>query len=68
MTLLGSLEEADGLEDEAARSVAGTRVRRVERTEAPRPPVKPVTRIVGAIVGLDVGCIEQEGFFGIERK
>ena len=48
--MLGSLEAAVGLEDEAASSVAGTRLRKVERTDAPRPPVKPVMRIVGAMM------------------
>ena len=47
----GSLEEPEGFEEETARFCAGTRVKRVESTEAPRPPVKPVMRIVGAMRG-----------------
>ena len=61
MDLLGSLEEAEGLEEEPARSSAGTSLRRVERTEAPRPTVKPVTRIVGAIAGFRSETRWQEG-------
>ena len=49
MAGLGSLEAASPLEDETARWEGGRRVRRVERTEELRPPVKPVIRIFGAM-------------------
>ena len=44
-----SRDAAGCREDEAASEDAGTRSWRVDKTLAPRPPVKPVTRIVGAI-------------------